>query len=100
MEEQAKEILLKFLRGERITRREFELGKKFKVFSAAKSFEDLDALWYEDDEKKGYLCTRNGKLWDGKMVEPPIGEVRCMFGIHLQDVKPEYLKPEQKKFLP
>jgi len=90
----ASDVAWKILKGFRLTKEEFEVAKRQKYFVGDISYEDFIALYYEDDEKQGYLCNSE---W--KQVLPD-GSVRyCMWGIHKEQVKEEYLTLVQKAFL-
>jgi hypothetical protein len=89
------DVAMKIINGIRLNRREFEIAKKNKIFTRNDiRFEDFDILYYEDNEKRGYLCIKNGKISSEKIGKNEY----CMWGIHREDVKPEFLRPEQKKF--
>ena len=99
------EISTKILNGQRITREEFAIAQSAGFYDQRLSFETLDATWYEDDVRQGWLCIdhKTGKIRKQysrgkKLPDGTVTRNMCLFGIHRENVKPDYLRPEQKKF--
>lgn len=99
------EIASKILNGGRITREEFAIAQSAGFYDQRLSFETLDATWYEDDVRQGWLCInpKTGKIRSAysrgkKKADGTKTKNMCLFGIHREDIKPAYLREEQKRF--
>jgi hypothetical protein len=99
------EIAMKIFNGQRLTKEEFEIVKGAKIYDQRLTFESLDSTFYDSPTKQGWLCLdkKTGKIKSGisKVKMNPDGsktEVICIWGIHREDIQPEFLRPEQKKY--
>ena len=102
----AGDIAYKLCGGFKLTIREFEIALEKGMLSGSKpnSQEELarDYLWwvasyYEDSGHRGYLCNSHPT----KVIKDDGSghKTLCMWGIHLDQVKPEALTNENLKFL-
>jgi hypothetical protein len=99
------ETASKILNGERLTREEFEVAKGAGYYNQKLDFETLDSTFYDSPTRKGWLCLnpKTGKIRSErtKSKKNPDGTRSfsvCLFGIHREDIKPEFLRPEQKRY--
>jgi hypothetical protein len=107
------EISTKILWGEMLTEEEWHLAKGSDLILGSGTYEDWKRKHYEDDRIQGYLCIciENGKIAPKKHLidfeasaeaskigtkEPTIIMKECLVGVHREDVRPEFLREDQK----
>ena len=90
----------KILRGARLTPYEFEIALK-EGYIGKCTFEQWDSIYYEDDKRIGYLRLMNNmKIADDSQTQAD-GTRSCFhdcWGLTKENIKKEYLRPEQEKY--
>jgi hypothetical protein len=81
------EIAMKIMRGEKLTEGEFQTAKDESYFLNNVPYEAYVVTLYEDDKRLGQLCTNIHQK----------DESFCSFGIHADQVNPNFLTEEQVK---
>ena len=86
----------KIMDGQKLTKAEFEDAVRWNFFANKKlTYTEYSLIaCYEDDEREAFLCKDPvaTKLPDG-------GEKVCIFGIHAPEVKKDWLRVGQLKWL-
>lgn len=109
-DDQKRELSFKILNGLLLTEAEFHAAYEAGYFVESEgqkaTYASYKLLHYEDDEIRGMLCVDDGKInvkhhRRGYNFTTGRGEklqtFGCLFGVHREDVKPEYLTEEQKR---
>lgn len=87
----------KLIEGLKLTREEWEEARRGEILKGGKSatYEGFLASYYQDNKRYGYICSQHmhrGHIEDGE-------EWQCMFGLHLEDMKPDYITDLNAMFI-
>lgn len=91
------EVGQKLVRGLKLTREEWEEAREKEILKASGNvtYEGFLATYYQDDKVHGYICSQH-KHRD--YVEND-QEWQCMWGLHLEDLRPKYLTDLNAMFI-
>ena len=91
------EIGRKLVEGLKLTREEWEEAREKEILKASSNvtYEGFLATYYQDDKIHGYICSQHKHrdyMIDGE-------EWQCIWGLHLEDLKPKYLTDLNAMFI-